>query len=305
MVTLKGQNFRILTYDETSAKYKVVGQATSCTCTLTGNTEDASHKDLVSMAQAPSIVSKSWAVSVDSLDVTDTPAVLTAIKEQTPFKLMWDETATSDNQTAQGASYARTGNAYLNDVTFNFNDRENSTKSLQFTGSGPLEKVTGTPPTDVITPSTNLTKGQYVRLFLGSDNTATPSRVIAAAKQLSLHVSMTLEDATTKDTDGDWQVQEPTGLAYDISTTALIRSGDTITSSVGAQALPEIETIYEGSEPVKWFIAHVSGANQRTKGDTIVSGSVVLTQLTLNGPNRQNADYTAAFTGFGPYEVAA
>ena len=299
MATLKGQNFRIFLGD------KVVGMATNCTCTLTGNTEDASHKDLVSMAQAPSIVSKSWSVSVESLDVTDVATVLTAIKNLTPFTLKWDETAITDNQTALAASYARTGTAYLNDVTFTWDDRTNSTKSLQFTGSGPLEKIVGEPTTDVITPSTTYTKGQYVRLFLGSDNTATPSKVIAAAKQLSLHVSMTLEDATTKDTDGDWQAQEPTGLAYDISTTALIRSGDTITSSVAAQSLPDIEEIYEASLPVKWLIAPVSGANQRTKGTTIVSGSVVLTQLTLNGPNRQNADYSASLSGFGPYEVGA
>ena len=298
-MTLKGQNFRIFLGD------KVVGMATNCTCTLTGNTEDASHKDLVSMAQAPSVVSKSWSVSVESLDVTDVATVLTAIKNLTPFTLKWDETAITDNQTALAASYARTGTAYLNDVTFTWGDRTNSTKSLQFTGSGPLEKIVGEPTTDVITPSTTYTKGQFVRLFLGSDNTATPSKVIAAAKQLSLHVSMTLEDATTKDTDGDWQAQEPTGLAYDISTTALIRSGDTITSSVAAQSLPDIEEIYEASLPVKWLIAPVSGANQRTKGTTIVSGSVVLTQLTLNGPNRQNADYSASLSGFGPYEVGA
>ena len=298
-MTLKGQNFRIFLGD------KVVGMATNCTCTLTGNTEDASHKDLVSMAQAPSVVSKSWSVSVESLDVTDVATVLTAIKNLPPFTLKWDETAITDNQTALAASYARTGTAYLNDVTFTWDDRTNSTKSLQFTGSGPLEKIVGEPTTDVITPSTTYTKGQFVRLFLGSDNTATPSKVIAAAKQLSLHVSMTLEDATTKDTDGDWQAQEPTGLAYDISTTALIRSGDTITSSVAAQSLPDIEEIYEASLPVKWLIAPVSGANQRTKGTTIVSGSVVLTQLTLNGPNRQNADYSASLSGFGPYEVGA
>lgn len=298
-MTLKGQNFRIFLGD------KVVGMATNCTSTLTGNTEDASHKDLVSMAQAPSVVSKSWSVSVESLDVTDVATVLTAIKNLTPFTLKWDETAITDNQTALAASYARTGTAYLNDVTFTWDDRTNSTKSLQFTGSGPLEKIVGEPTTDVITPSTTYTKGQFVRLFLGSDNTATPSKVIAAAKQLSLHVSMTLEDATTKDTDGDWQAQEPTGLAYDISTTALIRSGDTITSSVAAQSLPDIEEIYEASLPVKWLIAPVSGANQRTKGTTIVSGSVVLTQLTLNGPNRQNADYSASLSGFGPYEVGA
>ena len=298
-MTLKGQNFRIFLGD------KVVGMATNCTCTLTGNTEDASHKDLVSMAQAPSVVSKSWSVSVESLDVTDVATVLTAIKNLTPFTLKWDETAITDNQTALAASYARTGTAYLNDVTFTWDDRTNSTKSLQFTGSGPLEKIVGEPTTDVITPSTTYTKGQFVRLFLGSDNTATPSKVIAAARQLQLHVSLSMENSTTKDTDGDWQAQEPTGLAYDISTTALIRSGDTITSSVAAQSLPDIEEIYEASLPVKWLIAPVSGANQRTKGTTIVSGSVVLTQLTLNGPNRQNADYSASLSGFGPYEVGA
>ena len=298
-MTLKGQNFRIFLGD------KVVGMATNCTCTLTGNTEDASHKDLVSMAQAPSVVSKSWRVSVESLDVTDVATVLTAIKNLTPFTLKWDETAITDNQTALAASYARTGTAYLNDVTFTWDDRTNSTKSLQFTGSGPLEKIVGEPTTDVITPSTTYTKGQFVRLFLGSDNTAIPSKVIAAARQLQLHVSLSMENATTKDTDGDWQAQEPTGLSYDISTTALIRSGDTITSSVAAQSLPDIEEIYEASLPVKWLIAPVSGANQRTKGTTIVSGSVVLTQLTLNGPNRQNADYSASLSGFGPYEVGA
>ena len=35
MGTLKGQNFRICTYDTTAAKYKVVGMATNCTVTLT------------------------------------------------------------------------------------------------------------------------------------------------------------------------------------------------------------------------------------------------------------------------------
>jgi hypothetical protein len=217
---------------------------------------------------------------------------------------MWDESSTTDNQTAEGAAFARTGTAYLNDCTFNFNDRENSTKSLQFTGIGPLAEVATTP---TITPvaAGSYTKGQFVRLFLSSDNTTTPAAVIAAAKQLSLHVSLTLEDATTKDTTGDWQVQEPTGLTYDISTTALMRSGDTITSQVGGKTIADLEDIYEASNPVKWQIANVSGANQRTKGAVIASGSVIIATLTLNGPNRQNADYTANLNGYGAYTVGS
>ena len=303
MVTLKGQNIRILLQDGT--KYKVVGKSTNCTVTLTGNTDDASTKDDVDLASKPEITSKSWSVQVDSLDVTDTAAVLNAIKNLTPFTLIWDETAAVDNQTAQAADYARMGQAYLNDVTFQWDDRTNSTKQLQFTGSGALEKLSATPEMEIVTVDGAYTKGQFVRLFLGSDNSAVPSRILAACKSLSMHISLSLEDATTKDTTGDWQVQEPTAISYDISSNALVRSGDTITSSVLGQDFASIEDIYEASMPVRFQIANVSGANNRTKGAIICSGSVVITQLTLNAPNRQNATYDTQLTGYGIYNDAA
>ena len=287
----------------TGSDAKVVGMATNCVVTLTGNSEDASHKDIVGMAALPDIISKGWQVQVDSLDVTDTAAMLTAIKNKQAFKLQWDETSTDDNQSPVGATFARTGMAYLSDGSFVFNNRENSTKSLQFSGTGALTKTTTT-DYDSVTPA-GFTKGQFVRLFLGSDNNAAPSKVIAAATSLTLHVSLTLEDATTKDTTGDWIVQEPTGLSYDISTSALMRGDDTITSQVDGQAIANIEDIYEASQPVKWKIANTSGDNNRTAGATIVSGSVVITQLTLNGPNRQNATYDAQLTGYGDYTVGA
>lgn len=304
MGTLKGQNFRICVYDTTAAKYKVIGMATGCTVNLTNNTDNGTHKDIVGAADMPVTVSKGWSVSCDSLNVADAAAMLAAIKSMTPMTLMWDETSTTDNQTREKATFARKGSAYLNDVTFNFNDRENSTKSLQFTGSGPLQSVGSSEATEVIDLG-SYTKGQFVRLFLGSDNTAAPSTVIGAAKTLSLHVSLQMESSTTKDTAGDFDVQEPVGLSYDITTGALVRSGETITSAVGAKGLTDLETIYEAGTPVKWKIANVGGDNNRTASSTIVSGSVVLTQLAINGPNRQNADYTATLNGYGEYTVAA
>jgi len=303
MTTLKGQNIRVLLQDGT--KYKVVGKSTNCTVTLTGNADDASTKDDVALASKPEITSKSWSVQVESLDVTDTAAVLNAIKNLTPFTLIWDETATADNQTAQAAAYSRKGQAFLNDVTFQWEDRTNSTKQLQFTGTSALEKVSTAPEMEIVTVDGAYTKGQFVRLFLGSDNSAVPAKIVAGAKSLSLHISMTLEDATTKDTEGDWQVQEPTALSFDISTNALVRSGDTITSTVQAQDFASIEDIYEAGTPVRFQIANTSGANNRTKGAIICSGSVVVTQLTLNAPNRQNATYDTQLTGYGIYTVAA
>ena len=302
---LKGQNFRILVHNATNHTYTPVGMATNCTVTLTNNTEDASHKDVVGMAATPVMTSQSWQVQVDSLDVSDVGAMLTAIKSLTPFTLVWDETGTSDNRTAQGAAFSRTGQAYLSDATFQFDDRTNSTKSLQFSGTGPISAWDKTGQSLTPAPAFSFTKGQFVRLFLSSDNTTAPAKVIAAAKTLSLHVSLQMENSTTKDTPGNFEIQEATGLSYDISTSALVRGNDTITSQVTAQDLASIEEIYEAGTPVKWQIANVSGDNQRTKGTVIASGSCLLTQLSIQAQNRSNATYQATLTGYGAYTVGA
>lgn len=305
MATLKGQNLRILAQGLDGTSFAVIGMATNCTITLTNNTDEASTKDDVGLASKPGVISKAWSVQVDSLNVVNAAAMLTAFKAMNKIQVMWDETSPSDNQTNGNATFGRQGYAFLSDCTFTFNDRDNSVKSLQLTGASPLTTIPGSGQSyDILDPGT-YTRGQFVRLFLGSDNTATPAKVIGSAKQLQLHVSLQMEDASTKDTTGDWQSQEPTGLSYDITTNALVRGGDTITSQVQAQGLSELEAIYEAGTPVKFQIANVSGANQRTKAAVIVSGSVILSQLTINAPNRQNASYDAQLTGWGPYTVSA
>ena len=132
---LKGQNFRIL-FENSGGNLQCIGMATNCTVTLTGNTENSEHKDIVGDFTLPEIVSKSWQVQVDSLDVTDTAAMLTAIKSGKKFRLQWDKTSTVENQRPTDAAYAYNGEAFLTDATFQFDNRTNSTKSLQFSGTG-------------------------------------------------------------------------------------------------------------------------------------------------------------------------
>lgn len=305
MATLKGQNLRIALQDSGN-NWKCVAMATSCSINLTANTDEASTKDDTGMASKPEVTSRTGQVSVESLSVADVATLLTAMKNQTEFTLYWDETdpSSTQNNEAEGATFARKAKAIMNDATFQFVDRANATKSLQFQLTSAPETVSTTP--DILTNTGNAyTKGQYVRLFLSSDNTTAPAAVIAAAKTLSLHVSLSLEDATTKDTEGNWQVQEVTGLSYDISSNALVRSGDTITSAVAGKGLNDIQAIFEASAPVKWQIANVSGANQRTKGTVICSGSCIISSLSINAANRQTATYDTTLTGYGDYTVGA
>lgn len=301
MATLKGQNVRLLRFNG-SGKYEVFAKSTSCTVTLTGNTEDASHKDIVGNAAMPTIVSKGWQMQLESLEALDMYSILLAMLNGTPIEVYYDVVAVSNNQTPTGNGLARAGAAYISDATFNFNDRENAVKSITLMGTGELRKETA-PQIEEVTPSMTFTKGQFVRLFLGNDNSATPSAVLAFAKQLAFHVSVSLENNTTKDTEGDWINQEPVGLSYDISTNALVDSGENITSQVNGQRFSTVEEIYEASAPVKFEIANVSGTNNRTKGSVLISGSVVITSLVLNAQNRQTATYDTQMQGYGNYVV--
>ena len=299
---LKGQNVRILIYDIIASKFKCIGMATTCTVNLTANTDDASTKDDVGGAAKPEVTSNSWSVQVESLNVVDVGSMLSAMKSMTKFTLMWDETSTSDNQSIEEATFSRKGDAYLSDLTINFNDRENSVKSLQFTGATALVKLTTTPSTATVSAG-SYTKGQFVRLFV--EDTSNPSLVIAAAKTLSLHVSLQMESATTKDHTGTFDIQEPTGLSYDISTNALVKSNETILSAVDGADLGTLIDYYENSTLLYWQIANVSGANNRTKGSVIVSGQARLTTLTVNAANRQVATYDASLAGYGDYNVGS
>ena len=302
MATLKGQNFRILNFDGDAMT--VFGQSTNCVVTLTNNVESSTTKDDVGLADKPEVVSRAGSIQVEALNVGDAASFLERVKTFYVFDLIWDEVSTVDNQTATGATVSRRAKAICNDLTLTFNNRENAGKNVQFTLME-APATAGNLPRQIVLPEGSKTKGQFVRLFLGSDATATPGKVISSAQQLSLHVSVALESVSTKDTEGNWDRQEPTGLTYDISTNALMRSDETITSGVDGQALADIETIHAAGLPVNWEIANVTGANQRTKTTTIVSGKALLTQLTMNAGNRQTADYTAQLNGYGDYVTAA
>lgn len=147
----------------------------------------------------------------------------------------------------------------------------------------------------------NMKRGQYIRLFLSTS--ANPTKVVAAAKEMSLHLSAQTEDSSTKDTTGDWLEYEVTGQSYDISFNALVLSPDDTLGGATANTLNDFETNLK-DDVLYWKIATVDGTNNRTAVQTLFSGTAKLTQLQINAQNKQNATYSGTLNGYGAITIA-
>lgn len=139
MSKIKGQNFRLL------KDGSVFPEATNCSITLQGNTEDTSTKDTEGMFNQEDVVSNQWSAQVDTIqsETAQLRAIISMFVAAQPIPIGWDQTSTlgSGKPTPQKAPFWRQGQALLNDFTMNFNDRETVNVSLQFQGTGGLKNL--------------------------------------------------------------------------------------------------------------------------------------------------------------------
>lgn len=134
MSKIKGQNFRLL------QNAAAIPEATNCSITMQGNTDDTTTKDTEGLYSQDTIVSTQWNAQVDTYQ-SDTAAlrgIITTFNAAVAVPVGWDQTAGAQNRVAQNANFKRSGNAILNDFTMTFNDRETVALSLQFQGTGAL-----------------------------------------------------------------------------------------------------------------------------------------------------------------------
>lgn len=140
MATIKGQNLRVMVGG------KCIAMATSCTFHISAQVESASTKDDANDFEVNEVTGLSWDASTDSLvTLTDNGVngelptdLLSLIINKTLVTLTFDETAGTNNRTGQNSAIKRSGSAYLTDYSLSAQNRQNSTLSCQFTGSGPL-----------------------------------------------------------------------------------------------------------------------------------------------------------------------
>ena len=134
LTKVMGQNFRAMVGGS------AVPEATNCQVTLQGNMEDGSTKDTVGGWNEEQMTSKQWSVQVDDVDASlaSLRSLITRFNSDAKTTVGWDQTSGAQNRVAQSAAFARSGQAILNDLSINANNRTTIQVTCQYQGSGAL-----------------------------------------------------------------------------------------------------------------------------------------------------------------------
>ena len=134
LTKIMGQNFRVFVAGA------AVPEATNCSITLQGNMDDASTKDSTGGWNEEEMTSKQWSVQVDNVDASlaSLRALITRFNSDAKTTVGWDQTSGAQNREAQNADFARSGQAILNDLTIQADNRTTIQVSCQYQGSGAL-----------------------------------------------------------------------------------------------------------------------------------------------------------------------
>ena len=134
-------------------------------------------------------------------------------------------------------------------------------------------------------------KGQTLRVMVGG-------KCIAMAKSCTFHVSAQLEDSSTKDSVGDFQEQEVTGLSWDAQTESLVTLEDNGTNGELPQ---DILSLMINKTKVTLTFDQTNGANNRVGMNSVIkkTGQAYITDVSISAQNRQNSTCTVQFTGTG------
>ena len=134
LTKIMGQHFRVFVGGN------AVPEAVNCSVTINGSMEDSTTKDTVGSYAQEQMTSKDWNVSVETRDASlaSLRALITRFNSDAKVTVGWDQTAGTQNRVAQNAPFARSGQAILNDLSIQANNRTNIQTSCQYQGSGAL-----------------------------------------------------------------------------------------------------------------------------------------------------------------------
>lgn len=134
-------------------------------------------------------------------------------------------------------------------------------------------------------------KGQNMRLMVAG-------KCIAMALSSSIHISSQLESSSTKDSVGDFEEQEVTGLSWDASSDAFVVLTDNGTNGEITTALMQL-IINKTKVTLTWDTT--AGTNNRTPQNSVIKchGDAYLTDFKIDSQNRASVKASCKFTGTG------
>lgn len=143
MGKIKGQNLRI------AIGGKYIAFATNCTVHVSAELEESSTKDSTNGWQEQEVTGLNWDISVDALYSVDTDAsgingvdALDLILAGQEIEVAFNLTEGDKNREQVASSVEYTGKAFVNDISVQAQNRQNTTYTLQATGNGALTKST-------------------------------------------------------------------------------------------------------------------------------------------------------------------
>ena len=133
-------------------------------------------------------------------------------------------------------------------------------------------------------------KGQNLRLLICG-------KCVAFATSCTVHVSLNLEESSTKDSTNNFTEQTPTGISWDMSCDALY-SVDA--DATGVNAISALDTVL-AQQKVQVQFEQTQGEKNRVavSGGAVYSGYAWVNDISINAANRQNTSYTIQLTGDG------
>jgi hypothetical protein len=143
MGVIKGQKLRLL------IDGKCVAFSTSCTVHASLNLEENSTKDSTNNFTEQTPTGISWDMSCDALYSVDTDATgvnginaLDTVLAQQRVQVQFEQTQGEKNRIAVSGGAVYSGYAWINDISINAANRQNTSYTIQLTGDGELTKTT-------------------------------------------------------------------------------------------------------------------------------------------------------------------
>lgn len=291
MKRIKGQDVNLF-IDEA-----VVAGSTSCTFTLTANTADAASKTDPGdgMWDNPEFQNYSWQMGNESF-------VTSAAGLQTLLQKVISGDAEVGVRFQVGMDVSFTGRAIITQLQVSASNGDKAQLSLSLEGCTPLASDDGM--IDVVKQKTTPIKGKTMMLAM---QTGSEYHTLAASTSHTLNVSVQTAEVTTKDDNDMGTYKEITGKSVSLSTENLVTVKERPTQVTGVTFSELMAKAMEG-ETVKLAFGYYSASLGKEAGNdadwgaantVLLSGDFVCTSLSANGANKENATYSAEFSGKG------